>query len=174
MWLLTIKSIHLLPHNNHILVCISLMGGFYHARHRPRTCPLYILISGHLPFLASRWQTWRGWVDRKATGTYQLTLFPYPIVWKINLHNHERYWTGLLIKIWKCQLTNDIHRPTSWMLKTRAFYNNLLHWYFVWMWHNELKISHLTNFLSYSVFMFVACLFLCHFAFEKEPARFET
>ena len=21
--------------------------------------------------------------------------------------------------------------------------------------------------------MFVACLFLCHFAFEKEPARFE-
>ena len=25
-----------------------------------------------------------------------------------------------------------------------------------------------------SVFMFVACLFLCHFAFEKEPARFET
>ena len=31
-------------------------------------------------------------------------------------------------------------------------------------------ISHLTNFLSYSVFMFVACLFLCHFAFEKEPA----
>ena len=35
-------------------------------------------------------------------------------------------------------------------------------------------ISHLTNFLSYSVFMFVACLFLCHFAFEKEPARFET
>ena len=35
-------------------------------------------------------------------------------------------------------------------------------------------ISHLTNMLSYSVFMFVACLFLCHFAFEKEPARFET
>ena len=35
-------------------------------------------------------------------------------------------------------------------------------------------ISHLTNFLSYSAFMFVACLFLCHFAFEKEPARFET
>ena len=35
-------------------------------------------------------------------------------------------------------------------------------------------ISHLTNFLSYSVFMFVACLFLCYFAFEKEPARFET
>ena len=35
-------------------------------------------------------------------------------------------------------------------------------------------ISHLTNFLSYSVFMFVACLFLSHFAFEKEPARFET
>ena len=35
-------------------------------------------------------------------------------------------------------------------------------------------ISHLTNFLSSSVFMFVACLFLCHFAFEKEPARFET
>ena len=34
-------------------------------------------------------------------------------------------------------------------------------------------ISHLTNFLSYSVFMFVACLFLCHFAFEKQPARFE-
>ena len=31
-------------------------------------------------------------------------------------------------------------------------------------------ISHLTNFLSYSVFMFVACLFLCHFGFEKEPA----
>ena len=29
-------------------------------------------------------------------------------------------------------------------------------------------------FLSYSVFMFVACLFLRHFAFEKEPARFET
>ena len=26
-------------------------------------------------------------------------------------------------------------------------------------------ISHLTNFLSYCVFMFVACLFLCHFAF---------
>ena len=25
--------------------------------------------------------------------------------------------------------------------------------------------------LSYSVFMFVACLFLCHFAFEKEPAK---
>ena len=35
-------------------------------------------------------------------------------------------------------------------------------------------ISHLTNFLSYSVFMFVACLFLRHFAFEKEPAWFET
>ena len=36
-------------------------------------------------------------------------------------------------------------------------------------------ISHLTNFLSYPPpwFMFVACLFLCHFAFEKEPARFE-
>ena len=25
-----------------------------------------------------------------------------------------------------------------------------------------------------SVFMFVACLFLCHFAFEIELARFET
>ena len=27
----------------------------------------------------------------------------------------------------------------------------------------------LSNFLSYSVFMYVACLFLSHFAFEKEP-----
>ena len=34
-------------------------------------------------------------------------------------------------------------------------------------------ISHLTNFLSYSVFMYVACFFLSHFAFEKKPARFE-
>ena len=25
-----------------------------------------------------------------------------------------------------------------------------------------------------SVFMYVACFFLSHFAFEKEPARFET
>ena len=33
-------------------------------------------------------------------------------------------------------------------------------------------ISHLTNFLSYGVKC--SCLFLCHFAFEKEPARFET
>ena len=32
-------------------------------------------------------------------------------------------------------------------------------------------ISHLTNFLSYSVFMFVACLFPCHFAFEKGSKR---
>ena len=32
----------------------------------------------------------------------------------------------------------------------------------------------MTNFLSYSMFMYVACFFLSHFAFEKEPARFET
>ena len=38
-----------------------------------------------------------------------------------------------------------------------------------------MLISHLTNFLSnYSMFMYVACFFLSHFAFEKEPARFET
>ena len=35
-------------------------------------------------------------------------------------------------------------------------------------------ISHLTNFLSNGVFMYVACFFMSHFAFEKEPARFET
>ena len=33
-------------------------------------------------------------------------------------------------------------------------------------------ISHLTNF-SYSVFIYIACFFLCHFVFEKEPARFK-
>ena len=35
-------------------------------------------------------------------------------------------------------------------------------------------ISHLTNFPSYSVFMYIACFFLSHFAFEKEPARFQN
>ena len=41
----------------------------------------------------------------------------------------------------------------------------------LWQSSSFVFISHLTNFLSYSVFMFVhvACLFLCHFAFEKEP-----
>ena len=29
-------------------------------------------------------------------------------------------------------------------------------------------------FVSYSMFIYVACFFLSHFAFEKEPARFEA
>ena len=38
-----------------------------------------------------------------------------------------------------------------------------------------INVSHLTNFPSFSVFMYmnVACFFLSHFAFEKESARFE-
>ena len=36
------------------------------------------------------------------------------------------------------------------------------------------KMRHLTNFLSYSMFIYGACSFLTHFAFEKEPASFET
>ena len=36
------------------------------------------------------------------------------------------------------------------------------------------KVTQKQTSYKQSVFMFVACLFLCHFAFEKEPARFET
>ena len=71
---------------------------------------------------------------------------------------------------------------TSSSINSWYLYSHLIS--FVWSQDQHLTllflssssvfISHLTNFLSYSVFMFVACLFLCHFAFEKEPARFET
>ena len=71
---------------------------------------------------------------------------------------------------------------TSSSINSWYLYSHLIS--FVWsqdqlltlrfLYSSFVFISHLTNFLSYSVFMFVACLFLCHFAFEKEPARFET
>ena len=72
--------------------------------------------------------------------------------------------------------------PTSSSINFWYLYSHLIS--FVWSQDQLLTllflsssfvfISHLTNFLSYSVFMFVACLFLSHFAFEKEPARFES
>ena len=41
---------------------------------------------------------------------------------------------------------------------------------FYFIYSSLVFISHLTNFLS----MYVDCFFLSHFAFEKQPARFET
>ena len=60
--------------------------------------------------------------------------------------------------------------PSRFFLKGKVTQKqtSYIHKYTVREKVSQVFISHLTNFLSYSVFMFVACLFLCHFAFEKE------
>ena len=105
--------------------------------------------------------------------------------------SHEKSFIFTFVLHLFCLFVSFVLHPLSDSLLFIIISSSINSWYlyshlisFVWSQGQHLTllflsssfvfISHLTNFLSYSVFMFVACLFLCHFAFEKEPAMFET
>ena len=111
--------------------------------------------------------------------------FKWSISRRVKAYHTSFFWCFFLWFLW----FRMEHLPVNWQQESEQVQPgqrrkvNTIHYLisFVWSQGQHLTlpfcifffvfISHLTNFLSYSVFMFVACLFLCHFAFEKEPAR---